>query len=198
MVRRYTTSGQAWRKLGELVGYKAKSWKQSRRVIARKQHDPRTNQMDLRLIQCNIGTSSAQTPLKPDSPGNCGELSLLSPEDLYEKIYCGRAKMEQAIGEFKPDCFGARASATRFSTNSFRMILAMLCQLTTRVIRVMLLRGLRHERKKEKLMGMTKFRRDLIWVTSQINEVQEKLWLTLPEFMLDEKAFLHLFNLRIA
>ncbi len=54
MVKRYTTTGMAHRTIGELVNYKAKSWKQERRLIARRQHDARTNQMDLRLIQTNI------------------------------------------------------------------------------------------------------------------------------------------------
>ena len=49
-----TTTGMAHRAIGELVNYKAKSWKQERRLIARRQHDARTNQMDLRLIQTNI------------------------------------------------------------------------------------------------------------------------------------------------
>ena len=49
-----TTTGMAHRTIGELVNYKAKSWKQERRLIARRQHDARTNQMDLRLIQTNI------------------------------------------------------------------------------------------------------------------------------------------------
>lgn len=42
MVKRYTTTGMAHRTIGELVNYKAKSWKQERRLIARRQHDART------------------------------------------------------------------------------------------------------------------------------------------------------------
>ena len=52
--KRYTTKGTAFRTLGELISYKAASWKFHRRLIARKQHDPKTNQIDLRLIQTNI------------------------------------------------------------------------------------------------------------------------------------------------
>lgn len=195
-VKRFTTAGEAWRKIGELTNYQAKGWTRKRRIVARKQHDPRTNQMDLRLIQTSIKYVS-----DPKAEGYCGELSAMDSEQLYETVYCGRGRMEQDIGEFKTDCFGARASATKFHTNSFRMILAMMTQLICKVLRRILWRHIKEEdgRDKEKEMGMTKFRQRVIWVISQIRYVKKtgKTLLTLPEFMLDEQAFLLFFKLRM-
>ena len=110
---------------------------------------------------------------------------------------CGRGKMEKDVGEFKTECFGGRASTSRFHTNSLRMILARFCQMLTKVIRVFLFRGLRHERPEEKMMTLRKFRKHLIEVPAQITELENRIVLTLPEFMLDNRAFLYLFNLRI-
>lgn len=76
------------------------------------------------MIQTNIVHTTDR-----NHEGFCGELSSISNEKLYEQSYCARANMERWIGEFKSECYGARASASKFTTNSWRMILAMLCQL---------------------------------------------------------------------
>lgn len=68
--QRYTTKGTAFRTLDELIGYKAASWEYDRRLIARKQHDPKTNQIDLRLIQTNIIKGA-----KFGAKGYCGQCS---------------------------------------------------------------------------------------------------------------------------
>ena len=113
--KRYTTKGTAFRTLGKLIGYKAASWEFHRRLIARKQHDPKTNQIDHRLIQTNIIKGA-----KFGDKGYCGQCSSFNPERLYEYLYCGRARdCEFQIGMFKTACFGARASSTRFLTNSY-------------------------------------------------------------------------------
>ena len=110
--------------------WNAKSWKQKRRVIARKRFDSITCQLDLRLIQTSIvNTKDLQ------NKGYAGELSLASTEDMYEQVYCGRGRMEQWIGEFKTECFGDRASATKFHTNCYRMILSAYCQMLLKVVR---------------------------------------------------------------
>ncbi len=195
LIKRFTTEGFAWRKLGVLVNYQAKSWKTPRRLIARKQYDPRTNQMDLRLIQTSVRETD-----NPEDEGYCGDLSAMGADRLYEEVYCGRGCMEQDIGEFKRDFFGARASATKFFTNSFRMILAMVCQFFCKVLRFLLRRVLRkvEGRENERMMSVAKFRQRVLWVISQITREANKTILTLPNFLLDETAFLTFFNLQIA
>lgn len=117
----------------------------------------------------------------------------------------GRGKMEKDIGEFKADCFGARASATAFHTNSYRMLLAMLTQLVEKVARRLLLRGLRSANKAAKPgqrkahipeMSLRKFKQQIVNVSAQIEETGEEIILTLAEYLLNEKAFLAFFHLR--
>lgn len=43
--------------------------------------------------------------------------------------------MERWIGEFKSESFGARASASKFKINCYRMILAMYCQMILKIAR---------------------------------------------------------------
>lgn len=56
-VKRYTAAGTAVQIIGG-VQWNAKSWKQKRRVIARKLFDSRTCQLDLRLIQTSIANTT--------------------------------------------------------------------------------------------------------------------------------------------
>ena len=106
MVPRYTTAGKASRIVGG-IDYQSKNWSRKRRVVARKQYDQRTHQADLRLIQTNIvhttdrnheGFAASFLP----SPTRSSTSSLTVPG----------ANMERWIGEFKSECYGARASAS--------------------------------------------------------------------------------------
>lgn len=184
--KRYTTKGRAWRTLGELIGYKASSWEKDRRVIARKQHDPRTNQLDLRLIQTNIvkGAKFGET-------GYCGQYSSFNPERLYEVLYCGRARdCELQIGLFKTACFGARASSTRFLTNSYRMILGAVCLLVLKLMTFMRYKTTEKQHnlgaRKPVEMSIARLRSRVICVTAQVHQNETELTLTLPSVGCDE------------
>ena len=120
-VKRYTDAGSSSRLIGKL-DYQAKSWSSKRRVVARKQYLYGATQGDLRLIQTTIVQMTGRS-----HTGFSGERSAISNEKLYES----RANMERWIGEFKSECFSARASATKFTTNCYRMILSMYCQLVS-------------------------------------------------------------------
>lgn len=133
----------------------------------------------------------------PEHKGYAGELSRVSTEDLYEKVYCGRGRMEQWIGEFKSECFGDRASATKFSTNCYRMILSAYCQILLKVTRHLQYFGVRKSNKKAVQKTVRTFRRDVIYVAAMIREMRNELRLTLPEHLHDRQAFEALFSIRI-
>lgn len=190
-VKRYTTDGTAVQITGG-VKWNAKSWKQKRRVIARKRFDSRTCQLDLRLIQTSIANTT-----NPAHTGYAGELSLVSTEAMYEQIYCGRGRMEQWIGEFKTECFGDRASATKFHTNCFRMILSAYCQMLLKIARRIQYFGVRKVNKKVVQKTVRTFRRDVICVAAAVREMRHELRLTLPEHLHDRQAFEVLFSIRI-
>ena len=190
-VKRYTAAGTAVQIIGG-VSWNAKSWKQKRRVIARKRFDSRTCQLDLRLIQTSIINT-----MDPQHNGYAGELSLASTEDMYEQVYCGRGRMEQWIGEFKTECFGDRASATKFHTNCYRMILSAYCQMLLKIARRAQYFGVRKANKKAVQKTVRTFRRDVICVTAAVKEMSRELRLTLPEHLHDRQAFEALFSIRI-
>lgn len=194
MVDRYTTGGKASRILGG-IDYQAKSWTKKRRVVARKQYDRRTRQVDLRLIQTNIVHTTDRS-----HEGFCGELSSVNNEKLYEQVYCGRANMERWIGEFKSECFGARASATRFTTNCYRMILAMYCQMVLKIARRFRQYGLKKSGASARSCverTVRVFRRDNICVTAKLNTSSKRVVLTLPVHLHDEDGFQAMFAIRL-
>lgn len=190
-VKRYTAAGQAIQITGA-TDWNAKSWKQSRRVIARKRFDLRTCQLDLRLIQTSIASTRDL-----DNQGYAGELSLSSISDMYERVYCARGRMEQWIGEFKTQCFGGRASATKFHANCYRMILAAYCQLLLKIARRLQYFGVRKSNRKAVKKTVRTFRRDVICVTAAVREMHQELRLTLPKHLHDRQAFEALFSVRI-
>lgn len=118
--------GTLLRHIGEIDDYQANSWTGPRRVIVRDYFDDERQQWDPRFIQTNIPS---------ESDGKCGKLWRLSARELYENVYCERGSAEKSNQEFKKQAFGARASSTRFLTNSYRMLLAALCMLFYKILR---------------------------------------------------------------
>ena len=135
--------------------------------------------------------------MDPQHNGYAGELSLASTEDMYELVYCGRGRMEQWIGEFKTECFGDRASATKFHTNCYRMILSAYCQMLLKIARRIQYFGVRKANKKAVQKTVRTFRRDVICVTAAVRQMHKELRLTLPEHLHDRQAFEALFCIRI-
>lgn len=118
--------GSLLRHYGELDEYTAATWSKPRRVIVRDYWDDERRQWDPRFIQTNIPS---------ESDGRCGKLWRLGAHELYAHLYCERGTMEKFNQEFKAQAFGSRASSSRFKTNSYRMLLAALCQLFFRILR---------------------------------------------------------------
>ena len=186
-VKRFTADGTAVKITGN-IDYRAKTWTNDRRVVARKLFDKQRSQMDLRLIQTNIVHTT-----DINNPGYFGALSAKTDDDLYSVAYCGRGNAERWIGEFKTDCFGARASAKKFTTNCYRFVLAMYCQLLLKVARFAQMARLRSHGKAKKPVNETTarlVRRDVICVTAKYHETAEGIELTLPAHLHDETGYM--------
>ena len=187
-----TTTGMAHRTIGELVNYKAKSWKQVRRLIARRQHDARTNQMDLHLIQTNI------KHVKKGEDGWYGKYSEYGAAKLYEDLYCGRAAdCELNIAEFKTDCFGGRASSTRRFTNGYRMILGMVTLLVLKLALHYLFGVVKESAKKAVRVSIARLRATVILVTAKWISTINTVRLTLPSVLPGARELGALFKIPI-
>lgn len=81
--------------------YAASTWKCSRKVIAKCEHNAIGS--NIRYVVTNIGGKDSE---------------------LYMEIYCKRGDMENRIKEVQLDMFGDRMSSSSFATNQFRLFLS--------------------------------------------------------------------------
>ena len=102
-----------------------------------------------------------------------------------------------ALDKFKTQCFGDKASATKFHTNCYRMILASYCQMLLKIARCQQFLGVRKAAQKATERTVRTFRRDVIGVTAALRAIRKELRLTLPEHLHDRQAFEALFSIRI-
>lgn len=158
--------GSLLRHYGEIEDYQAKSWSGSRRVIARDYFDDQRRQWDCRFIQTNIPRSRNQ---------KCGNLWRKTSRELYEELYCERCLAEKHNQEFKAQAFGARASSSRFLTNSYRMILGAICQLAYRLLRLQLFR----KKTAWNASTLMAFRQTFICAPAVIEQMKTKVKITL-------------------
>lgn len=118
--------GNLLRHYGEVDDYQSPSWSGPRRVIARDYWSDERREWDTRFIQTNIPSTRCK---------KAGRLAKFTAKELYEQVYCRRGMAEQHNQEFKIQAFGARVSSSRMLTNSYRMLLAAICQLAYRILR---------------------------------------------------------------
>lgn len=64
-----------------------------------------------------------------------------APDFLYEKLYCARGQMENAIKEHQLDLFGERLSCAGFAANEVRLLLASFAHLLIERFRAIGLKG---------------------------------------------------------
>ena len=98
--RQFERTGEPQRLFGS-VGYRAKSWDRSRRVILKAEHN--AGGPNPRFVVTNV-------------PGD--------PQELYDEVYCQRGEMENRIKEQQLDLFAGRTSCHRFAANAFRLLLS--------------------------------------------------------------------------
>lgn len=154
--------GNLLRHYGEIDQYTANSWSGPRRVIVRDYWDDERREWDPRFIQTNIPR---------ESDGRCGKLWRLTAHDLYDQVYCQRGMAEKYNQEFKAQAFGARASSTRFLTNSYRMLLGAICQLFYRILRSCFFT----KQSAWRSAGLTSFRKAFVSVAALVIELKSKV-----------------------
>ena len=98
--------------------YAARSWRRTRRVIARIEHGPKGR--NPRFVVTNLE----------------GEAN-----ELYERVYCGRGDMENRIKEQQLALFADRTSSSKWWTNQYRVLLAALAYTLLETMRRTALRG---------------------------------------------------------
>lgn len=139
--------------IGEIRDYQAQSWSGPRRIIVRDFWNATRREWDVRFIQTNI---------PHEDNGKCRNLWKLTSEQLYNMLYCQRGLAEQYNQEFKVQAFGSRVSSTRLLTNSFRMLLAALCQAAFRYLRSNFFRKGTPWHKST----LTRFRRECVQISA--------------------------------
>ncbi len=107
----FAASGDKQRMVGEF-SYGAKTWKRTRRVIARIEHGPKG--ANPRYIVTNL-----------EGDG----------QDLYETLYCARGDMENRIKEQQLALFADRTSCHEWWPNQFRLLLSSLAYTLLETIR---------------------------------------------------------------
>jgi len=106
----FKTEHRKQRRFGEF-GYQAGTWKRSRRVIVKAERN------DL-----GPNTRFIVTNLQGD------------PQELYDKLYCQRGKMEQSIDE-QISFFADRTSCSNWWANQFRLLLSSMAYVLVDTIR---------------------------------------------------------------
>jgi Transposase DDE domain group 1 len=109
--RQYERAQEPQRHFGS-IGYAAKSWDRSRRVIVKAEHNERG--ANPRFVVTNV-------------PGD--------PEELYDEVYCQRGEMENRIKEQQLGLFADRTSCHRFVANQFRLLLSSAAYVLVQALR---------------------------------------------------------------
>ena len=104
-------TGEAARVFVEQDYRTRKSWRCSRRVVAKAEHLPATRgakegKANARFVVTNLGVDQWQA------------------QALYEKLYCARGDMENRIKEQQLDLFADRTSAATMRANQLRLYMS--------------------------------------------------------------------------
>lgn len=177
--------GSVLRHFGEIEDYQAESWNGPRRVIARDYWNDERRDWNARFIQTNI-------PKVNDPERPCRGLWKKTAQELYDDLYCARGLAEKHNQEFKKQTFGARASSTRFLTNSYRMALAALCQLALLIVRKVFCSA----GSKWKKVGAASFRKNFICIAAVVRKLKTKWCLTLTEGVPDKGELEYLWGFK--
>ncbi|MCP4491092.1 MAG: IS1380 family transposase [Gammaproteobacteria bacterium] len=132
--------------------YGAKSWSKERKVIARVEATEQGS--DVRYIVTNL-------------PGR--------GKHLYEKVYCGRGKMENLIKEHKLYTKSDRTSCHRWEANQFRLFLH-----TGAYWLLLLLRGAAPKRSRWRGATFETIRRAFLKIAVRVEQLKTRITIALP------------------
>ncbi len=106
--------GRPARRFAEFLYATLTSWSRKRRVVGKAEHLP--GKSNPRFVVTSLpGTFSART--------------------VYERVYCPRGNMENAIKEQQLDLFSDRTSASRFAANQLRLLFSAFASILFEALR---------------------------------------------------------------
>jgi hypothetical protein len=114
-------TGQRARRFGSTM-YCAKSWPHARRVVIK--------------AEVTVDPKSPEKGPRDNPRFVVTNIYRRSPEFLYATVYCGRARPENRIKEFKHDGALGRNSCTRFLANQLRLLIAHLAYSLIQLMRL--------------------------------------------------------------
>ena len=110
--------GRPARRFAEVLYATLTSWSRRRRVVAKAEHLPGKANPRFVVTSLPAATFSART--------------------VYERVYCPRSDMENAIKEQQLDLFSDRTSASRFAANQLRLLFSAFASVLFDALRRML------------------------------------------------------------
>ena len=187
------------RALGEYREYLPKKWKRDdhphARLILRDQYAPKPKitrkqrSNPEKEMECDLRCILTNLPRKDN--GKCGQLWRADCRAIYEDLYCRRGSAcELKFHELKAESKAARASANRFRTNFYRVLLASICY--SIFVSIRLSRFMRFEADgKWWTVTVKRMRNTLINIPGLIAVMTRCVRLVLPSELPNRKAFLH-------
>lgn len=209
VIKQYARPGDGMlvlRALGEYEEYRPKKWTadahKNLRLILRDQYAPkpaitvrqkqegdRPKEADLRCIITNIPT---------EDDGKCGQLWRATSAAIYEDLYCRRGSAcELKFHELKDESRAQRASATRFLTNFYRLLLSAIAYTIFVAIRLKIFSRFEYKGRWWNV-SVERMRRALLNIAGLVKLGQRKIEVEIQSALMDEPAFRHFWQYRIS
>ena len=130
--------------------------------------------------------------------GKCGQLWRASAAAIYEDLYCRRGSAcELKFHELKDETKAQRASASRFLTNYYRLLLSSIAYAIFVAIRVKVFARFEYQGRWWNV-SVDRMRRAIINVAGLVKFRKRKVEIEIQASLIDEPAFWHFWDYRIA
>jgi hypothetical protein len=161
------------RQFVELAYRTRKSWRRTRRVVAKAEHLPgvERDKANPRFVVTSLPAD--QVEARP----------------LYEDEYCPRGEAENRIKECQLDLFGQRLSTTAFRANQLRLWLAAIAYAFSRAMIRLALGDSRWATMQTRTL-----RERLLKIGARIVVTTRKIWVHLSSSFPDQKMFAHMYD----
>lgn len=158
-------------------------------TVRQKQEGDRPKEADLRCIITNIPT---------EDDGKCGQLWRATSAAIYEDLYCRRGSAcELKFHELKDESRAQRASATRFLTNFYRLLLSAIAYTIFVAIRLKIFSRFEYKGRWWNV-SVERMRRALLNIAGLVKLGQRKIEVEIQSALMDEPAFWHFWQYRIS
>lgn len=130
--------------------------------------------------------------------GKCGQLWRASAAAIYEDLYCRRGSAcELKFHELKDETKAQRASASRFLTNYYRLLLSSITYAIFVAIRVKIFARFEYQGRWWNV-SVDRMRRAIINVAGLVKFRKWKIEIEIQASLIDKPAFWHFWDYRIA